>query len=298
VAAADGYAYLMEQFYGLRVSDVSNPAHPVEIGYQRIPGSILDIDIAGGYAYVADEFYGLWVLDISDPTQPAVAGSCEIPEATQVALSGDHAYVVSRDGTGWGDNLYIVDISDPAHPTQVGFFEGTFNISGLVAVGSTLYLSSFSDGLRVLDVSDPAHPLEIGAFEALPHADGVAVAGDYAYVAVDKSLWVIDVSDGANPIEVGVYHAPGTFTDWATGVSVTVAGDIVYIANGSGAVAKRHDGLRVIDVSDPSSPDLVGYYDTPGSAYDVFTLGGYAFVADGYGGLLILKYTGAANARR
>jgi hypothetical protein len=38
--------------------------------------------------------------------------------------------------------------------------------------------------------------------------------------------------------------------------------------------------LRVIDVSNPSSPREVGFYDTPGWAYGVAVSGSYAYVAD------------------
>jgi hypothetical protein len=40
-------------------------------------------------------------------------------------------------------------------------------------------------------------------------------------------------------------------------------------------------GLRVIDVSNPSSPREVGFYDTPGWASGVAVSGTYAYVADG-----------------
>jgi hypothetical protein len=40
-------------------------------------------------------------------------------------------------------------------------------------------------------------------------------------------------------------------------------------------------GLRVIDVSNPSNPREVGFFDTPGYAYGVYVSGNYAYVADG-----------------
>jgi hypothetical protein len=52
----------------------------------------------------------------------------------------------------------------------------------------------------------------------------------------------------------------------------------------------RH-GLRVVDVSTPSAPVEAGFYDTPGSADGVAAAGGYAYVADQSGGLLILRFS-------
>jgi len=56
---------------------------------------------------------------------------------------------------------------------------------------------------------------------------------------------------------------------------VAVVGGYAYVADGR--------GLRVVDISDPTNPAEVGFYDTPGYAYDVAVAGGYAYVADGRG---------------
>lgn len=42
---------------------------------------------------------------------------------------------------------------------------------------------------------------------------------------------------------------------------------------------------------------MVGFYDTPGVAFDVVVAGDYAYVADEYGGLIILNYTGLKDER-
>ena len=39
-------------------------------------------------------------------------------------------------------------------------------------------------------------------------------------------------------------------------------------------------GLRVIDVSNPTNPREIGYFDTPGDALDVYVSRNYAYVAD------------------
>ncbi|HID12026.1 MAG TPA: hypothetical protein EYP17_12125, partial [Candidatus Latescibacteria bacterium] len=52
-------------------------------------------------------------------------------------------------------------------------------------------------------------------------------------------------------------------------------------------------GLRVIDISDPSSPKQVGGFDTPGRATGVHVSGSYAYVADGQAGLIIFELPGS-----
>jgi len=53
-------------------------------------------------------------------------------------------------------------------------------------------------------------------------------------------------------------------------------------------VADEGSGLQVIDISDPTSPTLVGNYNTPGSARGIAVSGDHAFVADWFWGLQVI----------
>jgi ethanolamine utilization microcompartment shell protein EutS len=53
-------------------------------------------------------------------------------------------------------------------------------------------------------------------------------------------------------------------------------------------VADDEAGLRIIDISTPSAPVEVGFFDTDGSAYGVYVSGSYAYVADQWDGLRII----------
>jgi len=50
--------------------------------------------------------------------------------------------------------------------------------------------------------------------------------------------------------------------------------------------------MVVINISNPSAPSQVGFYDTAGYPSDVTVAGDYSYVADDDGGLLILRFTG------
>ena len=60
-------------------------------------------------------------------------------------------------------------------------------------------------------------------------------------------------------------------------------GATVYVADGS-------SGLRIVNVANPAAPVEVGFYDTLGEAGNVVVAESYAHVADGAGGLLILRF--------
>jgi hypothetical protein len=77
-------------------------------------------------------------------------------------------------------------------------------------------------------------------------------------------------------------------TPWCCAYDVAAFGSYAYVANG------RH-GLRVIDVSTPSSPIEVGFYDTPGQAYGVAVSGRFAYVGDHLTGLRVIDVSTPSN---
>ena len=91
----------------------------------------------------------------------------------------------------------------------------------------------------------------------------MAVDGDYAYCAFAYGLVVLDVSVPANPSPVSRLYltVDGSLAGSDAAVAVRLSGNHALIANG-------YAGLYVVDISDATTPDLVGRYDTPGRAGD------------------------------
>jgi len=81
-----------------------------------------------------------------------------------------------------GGGLRVVDVSNPASPTEIGFYDTPGWARGVAVSGSTAYVADY-DGLRVVDVADPATPVGRGIYVTPGNANGVAVAGNTAYVA-------------------------------------------------------------------------------------------------------------------
>ena len=145
----------------------------------------------------------------------------------------------------------------------------------MVVEGDYAYVASYyNGGLSVVDISNPSSISVVGSLQG--SAQSVAVVGDYAYMPDwDEGFRVIDISTLSSPTEVGSCAIP-KYT-----YSVVVAGDYAYIAASA-------SGLRVVDVSNPSAPIEVGYYNT-GDARGVTVAGDLVYVADHYGGLIILR---------
>ncbi|MFH1352601.1 MAG: lamin tail domain-containing protein [bacterium] len=194
-----------------------------------------------------------------------------------VSVSGNYAYVAAEG------LLSIVDISDPANPQEVSYYDTPGTAYGVYVSGDYAYVADSGSGLRIIDISNPSSPSETGYYDTPGSACGVYVSGGYAFVADGSSgLRIIDISNPAAPSEIGFYDTP----DYARGVYVS--GDYAYVVDTS-------SGLRVIDISTPASPSETGYYETQGSARGVYVSGGYAYVADYDSGLRIIDISTPAS---
>ncbi len=247
-----------------------NEQHLKPVG--QIGGPTQTVAVNGDYAYVG---IGLRVevLDISDSTNPQQVGSTVMLDGfvTDITIAGNHAYT-----TVGGKGLWVIDISDPTHPNDVGFLRTPGYAEGVDVAGNYAYVAAGGAGLRVVDVSDPSHPKQISFVYTLGYALDVKVVGNIVYVAgAGAGLRVVDVSDPTQATEVGAYDTPG----YAYGV--TVADNIAYVADG-------WQGLRVIDVSDPTQPTEIGAVETPVQALGLAVLGTIAYVADASSGLRVV----------
>jgi hypothetical protein len=167
--------------------------------------------------------------------------------------------------------------------------------------------------LTILDISDPLHPAPVGSTE-LPEPEGpgfprgfvsdIYVVDGYAYVAAYESgLRIIDVSDPTTPLEVGVYQPP--LQNWNDFPLIRSPDPPRYMfqEGARGVVVRREAtgqtytyvaayaaGLRVVDVSDPTTPIEVGIceYELPAAPTAVTVRDNYAYVAAGKGGLRVM----------
>ncbi len=239
--------------------------------------------VQGDLAYLACGQGGLQILDIHDSSAPIVVGRVGVSGwAQDVAVAGNHAYVAA-DNAG----LQVIDVSNPANPVLVGTYSESY-VTVVAVAGDYAYVGDWL-GLQVLDVSNPENPALVGTYSGSYPVD-LAVAGNYAYVADWLGLQVIDVGNPANLVTVGVYvnwlHFSGTAT------CVAVAGHYAYLTWQYFDVGPDPENplplysMHIIDVSDPSTPELVGSCDIGDYVSDVAVAGNYAYVANGGLGII------------
>ncbi len=106
---------------------------------------------------------------------------------------------------------------------------------------------------------------------------GITFNGNHAYVGVGPRLVVFDITNVAAPVVVGESTPlPANVQD------IAIDGNYAYVTAG-------YYGLRIFDISNPTTPVEIGFYDTysPEFAKGVTVNGDYAYVAAGSEGLRI-----------
>ncbi len=151
--------------------------------------------------------------------------------------------------------------------------------TGLALLGHYAYVTTFPRGMLVIDVSDPRHLEKVEALEV--RGSRPRVSDSLLYLIEDKRLHLIHVSSPTSPREVGSYTAPGVPETAGTGLPGNLLDQFFDVATSGQYVflASSLSGLRVLDISDPTSPRQVAQLDTPGVANSVVAQGNYVYLA-------------------
>lgn len=195
------YAYIADH-ESLLIFDISDPTNPLQVGSLILNSSNYSatrgIFVEGNYAYIADEFGGspingaMWIVDISNPASPVTAG---VYNDTVYYFFPYNIYV--KDSLAYVANyfneLFIIDVSDPANPFRVSFAYPPTGFAWDVKVsGSHAYVANYDGGLWVVDISDPASPQTASIYDTPGFASGVFVDSPYVYVADYYSLLIFE----------------------------------------------------------------------------------------------------------
>lgn len=204
--ALEGDLAYVTGYDALHAIDVSDPAHPVEIGHLRTPW-LQDIVVSGNRAYAtAPPDFSIHVYDLTDPEEMRELGAIAIDNPVDIALRGDRLYAASAGGFDSGGGLRIVDVSDSAHPVEIGVYPACGPAAGdsialLPGDGATLALGCSDGMLHLIDASDAAAPVTLGtyAFDAFDAVQALAASGDTVYAGHTSGVDAIDVSRRDSP---------------------------------------------------------------------------------------------------
>ncbi len=140
--------------------------------------------------------------------------------------------------------LLVLDITDTTNIVKVGEILLPDFVREIEITYPYLFIANGEAGLRIVDVSNPSVPFEIGFLNDNSLITDIEVYGDYVILGdLYKGISIIDVSVPSIPTEIGNFSEVGVLS------GLDVSEDTVYI------VDSGYGLLRVIDISEPSSPE-------------------------------------------
>jgi hypothetical protein len=290
----------------VELSDIyeHNTDDGTSVGGLKMQDHAYDVALDGNLAFVADGSNGLTVFDIGQaPTVVVgnVGGSTRakplLGHATAVKLWRDndqgrkYAFVASGHA-----GIGVVDVTDAANMELIKVFEPIkteYHVDEVDGSISAQYNKADGKSVDVLIVDDHAY-FTYDSFGVLAYriADLIKPLSPQ-YAGDPTKIW--DRGEiGDRPVAVARFklqdpllHGSAELSDLgggAQGMFFQKAGKkhFFYVAYDAAGVAK-------IDWTDVSNPVLVQHIDTAGNAADVEVASARVFVADGGGGLLVIR---------
>ena len=147
----------------LRAYDISDPTNPKFLSEVTITkaakpskGSPCNIEVADslGLAFITSSGgSGPYIVDISSPEDSMTLLSAVYLDGIATAFLPPH-YLYALSGY-----IYVLDISDPTNPVEVGISDQPTGDGGMVRWGHYLYTGDWLIwGIDVFDISDPTKP--------------------------------------------------------------------------------------------------------------------------------------------
>ncbi|MBI5058982.1 T9SS type A sorting domain-containing protein [candidate division KSB1 bacterium] len=263
--------YAATLWNGLRVIDIADRTRPAEIAALDLGGSVTAITTHGATAYVGVSAR-LVCVNVTNPAAPQRLGEVtQFGGAQDLIERGGYLYAASGSG-----GLRIADVTNPNSPVVVGTAATRNQAYGVDLLGSLAFIADYESGLSIFDTSNPALPQLVGETTNQPGFMDVVVHDSVVYAAAGDGLHIIDATIPADPHEIGVFAQ----------------------AMGAQALALRwpllfvdchYLGLYVFDCTEPLSPTVYGFMDTPEfEAWGVACDSTYAYLAAGYHGARII----------
>jgi hypothetical protein len=233
------------------------------------------------------------IFDLSNPHRPI-----QVREFTEtfdtahtLGIHDGFAYCSGARFQGIDVGMRILDLSNPIEPVDVGTYDDAY-FHDVYVRNNIAYGAALGGGIMIVDVNDKRNPRRRSATGypgAFTHNTWLTDDSRYLFTTDETGLGHIRIWDMA-------FASPTQVAEW----SATTAGIVhnVYIQGNRAYAAYYTEGLQVLDITDPTSPLLVGFFDTfPGTsggfrgcwgAYP-FLPSGHILVSDITNGLFIVR---------
>lgn len=162
-------------------------------------GSMARFTIANNYLYTVDN-HKLNVFSITSADSPVFEKSITAGFNIETIFTNKNSLYL---GSEWG--MYIFDISDPANPKSLSYYQHIYSCDPVVANDSLAYVTlrteSFcgrsTNELQVVDIKNPANPVFLSRL-SMTKPYGLGIDGKNLFVC-DDGLKVYSLSDPVHP---------------------------------------------------------------------------------------------------
>lgn len=278
----------------------------------------------GDFALLCAGEAGMRVIDLADKASPVevgrIGGGTGL-QVTDVKTWKNYAYVV---GEGQATTGFILDLSDPSRPTQVG----TFPRAHTLFISESGYLVLAAPGLRIYDLNaNPLAPTQVFS-DSTCEGHAATVIRDRLYeFGYDCGTRIFDFTTPTNPVLLGAvvdasfkHHSGWTSADeghlFVTEelaepgqpdirafdlrnlAAPTYVGQMtdpasyvhnMEISGGQAYVSYYRAGFRVLDVSNPAEITVLDEYDTDPQMTGPGYGGSYGVHAAGEDGTILVS---------
>ncbi len=147
------------------------------------------------------------------PTSPVFLGGYQVGNGVNaIYAKGKYAYIATPNS----ENMTILDVSDPTHPTRAGGYSPGIGSNGesLFVTGSTVYLGRTfgTNEFYILNVQNPASITVLGSKDigsgSSTSINGVVLRSNLAFLITNTQFQIWNVAN------------PASITQWATPLSL------------------------------------------------------------------------------
>jgi choice-of-anchor B domain-containing protein len=212
------------------------------------------------YAYIVTEGSGggMQIVDMAtNPPSLVATYTASFTTGHTITIDGHYAYVSGARLNGSQVGIRILDLTNPTNPVDVGGWNGFYTHDCYIR-GNRLWAACISDGLlAVVDITNRTTPFLITTFTWPGNsAHNCELTADGRYLLTTDEvggghLHVFDVLDVMNPVLVA---------EWSAHSAASIHN--VHIRDNLAFISYYTEGVRIVDISDPTLPLEVGYYDT------------------------------------